>query len=92
MLTVLINVKKSDVGEVSYTTVLAANQTGREILSKLRKTASIPIVTKPADAKRFGDEVSRAAELSANADAVWELLCDTPRAGNAMMKEKPRML
>jgi predicted nucleotidyltransferase len=92
MLTVLINVKKSDVGEVSYTTVLAANQTGREILSKLRKTASIPIVTKPADAKRFGENVARAAALSANADAVWELLCDMPRAGNAMMKEKPRML
>ncbi len=92
MLTVLMDVKKSDVGEVPYTTVLAANETGREILSKLRKTASIPIVTKPADAKHFGEAVARAAMLSANADAVWELLCDTPRAGNAMMKEKPRML
>jgi hypothetical protein len=92
MLTALINVKKSDVGEVPYTTVLAANETGREILSKLRKTASIPIVTKPADAKHFGEAVARAAALSANADAVWELLCDTPRAGNAMIREKPRMI
>ena len=92
MLAVLMDVKKSDVGEVPYTIVLAANETGREILSKLRKTASVPIITKPADAKRFGDEVSHAAALSANADAVWELLCDVPRAGNAMMKEKPRML
>ena len=92
MLTILMNVKKSDVGEVPYTTVLAANETGREILSKLRKTASIPLITKPADAKRFGVEVTRSASLSANADAVWELLCDMPRAGNAMMKEKPRML
>ena len=92
MLTVLMDVKKSDVREVPYTTVLAANETGRGILSKLRKTASIPIITKPADAKRFGESVARAAALSANADAVWELLCDTPRAGNAMMKEKPRML
>ena len=92
MLTVLMNVKKSDVGKVPYTTVLAANETGREILSKLRKTASIPLITKPADAKRFGDEVSRAAALSSNADAVWELLCDAPRAGNAMIREKPRMI
>ena len=92
MLTILMNVKKSDVGEVPYTTVLAANETGREILSKLRKTASIPLITKPADAKRFGVEVTRSASLSANADAVWELLCDMPRAGNEMMKEKPRML
>ena len=92
MLTVLMDVKKSDVGDVAYTTVLASNQTGREILSKLRKTASIPIVTKPADAKRFGDDVTRAAALAANADAVWELLCDAPRSGSAMMREKPRML
>ena len=92
MLTVLMNVKRSDVGEVPYTTVLAANETGREILSKLRKTASVPLITKPADAKRFGENVACAAALSANADAVWELLCDIPRVGNAMMKEKPRML
>ena len=92
MLTVLMNVKKSDVGKVPYTTVLAANERGRAILSKLRKTSSMPIITKPADAKRFGENVARAAALSANADAVWALLCDTPRAGNAMMKEKPRML
>jgi predicted nucleotidyltransferase len=92
ILTVLMNVKQSDVGEVPYTTVLAANEMGRAILSKLRKTASISLITKPADAKRFGENVARAAALSANADAVWELLCDMPRAGNAMMKEKPRML
>ena len=92
MLTVLMDVKRSDVREVPYTTVLAANETGRAILSKLRKTSSMPIITKPADAKRFGENVARAAALSANADAVWELLCDAPKAGNAMMKEKPRML
>ena len=92
MLSVLMNVKKINVGDVPYTTVLAANEKGREILSKLRKTASIPIITKPADAKRFGEDVARAAALSANADAVWELLCNTPRAGNTMMREKPRML
>ena len=92
MLTVLLNVKKSDVGDVPYTSVLAADQTGREILSMLRKTARIPIVTKPADAKRYGEAVARAAELSANADAVWELLCAVPRSGNAMIRERPRML
>ena len=92
MLTVLMNVKISDVREVPYTAVLAANETGRAILSKLRKTASMPIITKPADAKRFGENVARAAALSANADSIWELLCDMPRAGNAMIKEKPRMV
>ena len=92
MLTVLMDVKKSDAREVPYTTVLAANETGRGILSNLRKTASIPLITKPAEAKRLSENVARAAALSSNADAVWELLCDVPRAGNTMMKEKPRML
>ena len=92
MLTVLMNVKKSDIGDVPYTSVLAANATGREILSGLRKTAKIPIITKPADAERYGEAVARAASLAANADSVWELLCNTPRSGNAMIREKPRIL
>jgi predicted nucleotidyltransferase len=92
VLTVIMNVKNSNVDSVSYTTVLAANATGREILSKLRKTASIPIITKPADAKRYGESAMHASVLAANADAVWELLCNTPRAGNSMIKEKPRMI
>ncbi len=92
MLTVLMDVKKTDVGEVPYTSVLAANARGREILSELRKTASIPIITKPSDAKRYGSAIARASALAANADAVWELLCDAPRSGNAMVREKPRML
>ena len=92
VLSTLMNVKATDVGEVSYTSVLAANETGRKILSAVRKTSSIPIITKPADAKQHGETIARAAKLSACADSVWELLCDMPRAGNAMMKEKPRML
>ena len=92
MLTIIMDVKNSNVGNVSYTTVLAANATGREILSKIRKTASIPIVTKPADVKRHGETAASAATLAANADTVWELLCNTPRAGNSMIREKPRML
>ena len=88
----LMNVKNEDVGEVPYTSVLAANETGRKILSAIRKKSEIPIITKPADAKEYGDSVAHAAKLCAGADSVWELLCDFPREGNAMMKEKPRML
>jgi len=92
VLSTLMDVKNDDVGTVPYTSVLAANETGRKILSAVRKTSSIPIITKPADAWKYGDNVAHAAKLCANADSVWELLCDTPREGNAMIKEKPRML
>ena len=84
--------KKEDFDKVLYTTVLAANQTGREILSRIRKTAQIPIITKPADAVNFGEAVSRAFALSARADSVWELLLPVPHSGERMMREHPRML
>ena len=92
MLYAAIGVKKEDFDKVLYTTVLAANQTGREILSRIRKTAQIPIITKPADAANFGEDVSRAFALSARADSVWELLLPAPHSGERMMREHPRML
>ena len=92
MLYAVIGVKKEDFDKVLYTTVLAANQTGREILSRIRKTAQIPIITKPADAVNFGEDVSRAFALSARADSVWELLLPAPHSGERMMREHPRML
>ena len=92
MLYAAVGVKKEDFDKVLYTTVLAANQTGREILSRIRKTAQIPIITKPADAANFGEDVSRAFALSARADSVWELLLPAPHSGERMMREHPRML
>ncbi len=92
MLYATVGVKKEDFDKVLYTTVLAANKTGREILSHIRKTAQIPIITKPADAANFGEDVSRAFSLSARADSVWELLLPSPHSGERMMREHPRML
>lgn len=88
----LLGVKAEDLAGVCYTTVLAANETGREILSSVRRSARIPIVTKPADYRQHGETVHRAFELSARADSIWELLCAAPRDGAAMMREKPVFL
>ncbi len=50
MLYCLTGVKESDVqGLPDYTTVLAANDRGRELLSMARKKEAFPILTKPAD-------------------------------------------
>ena len=92
MLTALMNVRKEDVCEPAYTTVLAANERGRALLKQIKKTASVPVITKPADAQKYGEAAEKAFSLSARADGVWELLCDRPRSGNAMMKERPLML
>ena len=91
MLNVLMNVKKEDVTEVAFTTVLAANGIGRTILKEIRKTTAIPIVTKPADARFYGETVANAFALSARADSVWELLTEHSDGGNRMLLEKPVM-
>ncbi len=92
MLYAVLGVKNEDFASVPYTTVLAANAKGREILSHIRKTAKISIITKPADAANFGEAVSRAFSLSAKADSIWELLLPSPHSGERMMREHPRML
>lgn len=92
MLMMFFGVRDADAKAVRYTTVLAANECGREILSRARKTASLPILTKPADGKYLASEARRAFELTARADGVWELLCEMPREGGAMLKERPRMI
>ena len=88
----LLHVEKTDFSGVSYTSVLAANATGREILASIRKTARTEIVTKPADYIRCTEKTRRAFELCARADSVWELLCENPRDGGAMLREHPVML
>lgn len=85
-------VGEEDLSGVCYTTVLAANAAGREILSSIRRSARIPIITKPADYRLHGDAVRRAFALSARADSLWELLLAAPRDGMAMMREKPIFL
>ena len=52
-----------------YTTLLAANQTGRAFLSEIRKTCEFPIVTKPADAPDSVQKVLSEAADSLYADA-----------------------
>lgn len=88
----LLHVEKADFSGVSYTTVLAANAAGREILAGIRKTARAEIVTKPADYIRCTEKTRRAFALCARADSVWELLCENPRDGGAMLREHPVML
>ncbi len=92
MLYALMDVKEEHLCHPAYTAVLAANETGREILKRIRRTAAIPLITKPADAGLFGEDAARAFALSAKADSIHALLCRSPAAGDAMMKEHPRMI
>lgn len=92
LLYMLLGVREGELTEPTYTTVLGANETGRALLSGIRKTARIHIITKPSDHKLRGDKTRRAFALSARADSVYELLCPCPRDGAAMLREKPFMV
>ena len=67
--------------------LLAANETGRGLLSRAKKSAEIPIITKPANYEKYGDDVKKAFELAKKASAVRALAMDEAgRAGDVMRK------
>ncbi|MDD6263352.1 MAG: nucleotidyltransferase family protein [Clostridiales bacterium] len=58
---------------ISYLRVLAVGKNGRELLRRMEKTASVPVVTKPAALNSLGEECRAAAELEARADSLRSL-------------------
>ncbi|MBQ7379882.1 MAG: nucleotidyltransferase family protein [Clostridia bacterium] len=70
----------------AYLNVLAANARGREILSELRRTCPVPLVTKPADAPDC-----RQRELSDRADALYTLAMEKPQNSGFFKRQSPFM-
>ncbi|MDR3076026.1 MAG: nucleotidyltransferase family protein [Synergistaceae bacterium] len=69
--------KKFQENGPAYIRVLAANETGREILRAMRKTATLPVLSKP------GGKMSRYAweimSFERAASEIWETLTESPR-------------
>ncbi len=63
-----------------FTRLLGANDKGRAYLAKVRKTAALPIVTKPADGLTLGGEGKRQFETSLRADRLMALVRGEPSA------------
>lgn len=57
-----------------FTRLLGANDKGRAYLAKVRKTTSLPIVTKPADGLALGGEAEQQFEASLRADKLMALV------------------
>ena len=81
----MLGVTKSDLdAALSYTSVLAANKIGRELLSSLRRDeGELKIVTKTADAP-----VCRQQQLSSAADALYTLAIPGGREASYISKKK----
>lgn len=73
----------------AYTVLLAANARGRELLGRARKSADIPIITKPADFEKYGDDVKNAFLLARKAASVRALAQEKPASVGDIMRKCP---
>lgn len=80
--------------KVPYLRVLAANARGRELLARMRKTAAVPAVTKPADVRRLSGPAQELFRLEAKAADLYALAYPDLRmaAGGSLWRESPVMI
>ena len=58
-----------------YLRVLGANERGRALLGRMRETASLPVVTKPAHIRRLDEGVQRIFDQEARCTDLYVLAC-----------------
>lgn len=74
----------------AYTTLLASSERGRAYLGETRKTRTIPVLVRPADAMALeGAGEIRQLELSRAAEALYSLTLPRPRAAEDFMRHSP---
>jgi hypothetical protein len=76
----------------AYLMLLAANSTGRELLRQWKTSATIPVITKPADTPTESHKAIRQAALSSALDALFSLALPTPCRADTYIKRSPRVL
>jgi predicted nucleotidyltransferase len=59
--------------------VLGMNSRGQQVLRQLRESCPVPVITKPASAKKLAGEVGKLLELESRAADLWQLCL--PRIG-----------
>lgn len=58
---------------VPYVRVLAANERGRDLLGQMRTTATVPVLTKPADVAKLSPQAQRLFEMEVRATDLYTL-------------------
>lgn len=86
----LFGVKREDLNAPpAYTQLLAMTKNGQKILSSIRRTAKITILTKPADYKAMNATAQTAAELSLRADSLYCALFPSPTPASDLLRYSP---
>ncbi len=77
---------------VPYLRVLAANETGRALLGRMRKTARLPVVTKPAAIRGLSPEARRLFEMESRAADLYTLAYpELTEACGSLWRQEPAM-
>lgn len=77
---------------VPYIRVLGMNGRGRELLSQMKRTCTLPIVTKPAHAKRLAGEGRALFEKEARCTDLFALCTPRPQPGGLEWTTGPVIL
>ena len=79
---------------IPYLRVLAANEVGRTLLGRMRKTAAVPVLTKPAAVRQLGPEAQALFHLEARAADLYALAYPelAAAAGSTLWRQTPVML
>ena len=74
-----------------YIRVLAANEKGQKLLRTIKRTCTLPVITKPADAKKLTGGARRLFELEAASTDLYSLCypCFSQRRGGLEWKTSP---
>lgn len=77
--------------KVPYLRVLAANETGRALLARMKKTAAVPVLTKPNHVRQLGEDAQRLFTMEARAADLYALAYPdlSAAAGDSLWREGP---
>lgn len=75
--------------DIPYARVLAFSENGRQVLKIAKKTASIPIITKPASIKFESEEARRFLALEKKVDDIYSLFMKNPIKQGSTFKSFP---
>ena len=80
--------------EIPYLRVLAANETGRALLARMRETAAVPVLTKPNHVRHLDENAQALFSLEARAADLYALAYPdlTAAAGGSAWRERPVIL
>lgn len=93
LLYILAGVTRADlVASPAYLRLLGANERGRAYLAETRKTRTVPVVTKPADAAAIGESAARQRALGAIAESLFALCTPQPLLPRDLATEPPLFL